>query len=578
MPVATTPAARWPRDHTLEQRDTRLPIEASLLPSLFDSAHVGMVTMDADGLVTAVTPQAEDLLGYPESELMGRSMHATMHYERPDGSPLPDSDCPITTALRESKAADGDGEIFIRSDGSTMEVSWAVAPMVVSGTRTGGVLSFYDNRAQLTAAGRQAERLAVSEAANVRLTVLAEITQVMSETPGLLAGVTDLVHRLVPVLADWAVIGFYDELSGAFERVALAHRDPVAEAGAADTLGLIGRITHSSTGPFAEVLRSPGIRRHPDSDLPSSAGPGPGRWGLFERFGANDGLTAPLRARGRTLGAITIARIDPHRPFVPDDVAFLTDLASRIAFAVDNARLLDEQRHRAEQMQRALLPDLPAERPGLDLAGAYYPANDVAQVGGDWYDAFNLPDDTVAIVIGDVAGHDLHAATRMGAVRHKLRAIAGDRNAPPAETVSRLDRVLQRFAPDDLVTLVYATLRRAEEYWVLEWSNAGHPPPLLLLPDGSARFLQSEADPPIGVGDLSRTQLREVLPAGSTLVLYSDGLVERAEESLDVGLDRLLTRSAGVTGSPEQVCRTIVESVDPSRSDDIALLAVRLWA
>ncbi|HET6873760.1 MAG TPA: PP2C family protein-serine/threonine phosphatase, partial [Acidimicrobiales bacterium] len=215
---------------------------------------------------------------------------------------------------------------------------------------------------------------------------------------------------------------------------------------------------------------------------------------------------------------------------------------------------------------------------GLDVAGFYAPADDISQVGGDWFDAIPLRDGSVALIIGDMAGHDLHAATRMGAVRHKLRAIAGDRMAPPAEILERLDALLAQLAPDDIATAVYGRLIGAADGWSFEWSQAGHLPPLLVHPDGRSEYLEGPADAPLGATETSRRSTRrEHLRDGSTIVLYTDGLVERAGEGIDDGLTRLLTASRLVHGlAPAEACAALVEQVDPARGDDIAILAARL--
>jgi serine phosphatase RsbU (regulator of sigma subunit) len=265
------------------------------------------------------------------------------------------------------------------------------------------------------------------------------------------------------------------------------------------------------------------------------------------------------------------------RPFTDDDVEYVEDLAGRAGLAVDNARLFGEHSDRAEQLQRALLPDLPSSLPGVSVASRYLPADDGDRVGGDWYDAFQLPDDSIALVIGDVAGHDLHAATRMGAIRHKLRAIAGDRMAPPSEIVERLDAILRKFAPDDIATVIYMRLVHHEDGRMrIEWTNAGHLPPILISAvDDTPTILDTAVGLPLGVGNLERSDDSIRVEPGSTLVLYTDGLVERRGEALD--LNQLVNVLEPLASAPlEQICNDVVTALKPTGQDDVAMLAVRI--
>ncbi|NAZ76565.1 SpoIIE family protein phosphatase, partial [Kineococcus sp. T13] len=573
-------------------RDTRVAIEASLLPSLFGGPHVAVVAVDRDGLITALTAEAELLLGYSESELVGEPLHERLHSQRRDGRPLARRDCPVVAALEGARPAVGEDDVLVRADGSLLLVSWAFAPTVLARTLTGGVLTFHvtvaggdegDRGDGGGGSGRGARRLALAEAANQRLALLADVSRLLSAAPADLHEALEAVgRRVVPQLADWVVVDLLEEGSTTrARRVALVHRDPALEGRLRSELGPLPPLTPGSASPLAQVLQGGSLQHL--CDVGALDAGGDAAWGdrlsLVRRLGAASAITAPLQARGLTLGAVTLVRADPGRPFGSEDLAFVSDLAGRVAATVDTTWLLQREQRRAEQMQRALLPQLPDRVGGLELHGLYQPASDLAQVGGDWYDAFPLPGGGTALVIGDVAGHDLHAATRMGAIRHKLRALAADRVDRPAQVVTRLERVLARFAPDDVATLVHAHLRREPDGGGgLEWTCAGHPPPLLLVPGAAPRFLEAEADLPVGVAaDLPRHDTRAALPAGATVVLYSDGLVERREESLTVGLQRLLRAARGLEQlPPQQLCRQLLERVGPTGSDDIAVLVARL--
>ncbi|HET6965394.1 MAG TPA: SpoIIE family protein phosphatase [Acidimicrobiales bacterium] len=555
-------------------------IEPAFLPALFGTDAVGLISADGEGAITAVSPAAERILGYGEPELLGRPLHDTLHCEPARGTPLEGAVCPVVAALEQSRSTEGSGQALLRSDGTMVEVAWAVAPVVLGGTRTGGVLAFYDPAAGSHSA-REAARTSAIEAANARLGLLAESTHALLSSPDLHHGLGRLARLLVPETADWVVIDLVDADTGLIERAALAHRHPELEELGAAQLGPLPSPAPGETGPLIDVLAGGPAVRITGFGPPEEAVHrlGRSRRQLFSQLGAADAITAPLRTRARTVGAITVVRTAGRRPYQPADMDLVVEVAGRAAFAVENAWLLARQQRRAEELQRALLPDLPRSVGEVALAGVYRPADDVAQVGGDWYDAFDLSDGSVALVIGDVAGHDLNTATRMGAARHNLRALACDRLAPPAEVLRRLDTVLARLAPSDLVTAVYAQLRPEGGAWRLNWATAGHPPPVVCPPGGRPRLLHRDAEPPLGVGFPERRNRQTVLEPGSWLAFYTDGLIERRGETLTVGLDRLLHTAAGLD-EPDLLlrCRSLVEAMGVAGADDVALLGAELPA
>jgi len=249
--------------------------------------------------------------------------------------------------------------------------------------------------------------------------------------------------------------------------------------------------------------------------------------------------------------------------------------------ALENARLFHRQRRVAETMQRHLLPKLPV-LPGLQATVRYLSAPDASQVGGDWYDMFTLPDGSLAVVVGDVVGHDLNAAAGMAQVRNMLRAHAWAHTEGPGAILGRLDDTITHVTDVSMATVLFGRLEREPGAdWRLRWSNAGHPPPLLIDYEGRARYLDKPHGMLLGTSSSpGRVDATVTLPPRSTLVLYTDGLVESPGYSLDVGLDRLRRNAAALVHRPlDQFCDELLTRVrPPANDDDVALLALRVPA
>ncbi|MGQ7297062.1 PP2C family protein-serine/threonine phosphatase [Quadrisphaera sp. KR29] len=308
------------------------------------------------------------------------------------------------------------------------------------------------------------------------------------------------------------------------------------------------------------------------------------------------GGTAVAEGRGavhldvgeRHLGELQLAWAagQRHTELTEEDRAVLSVLASSTAQALDRAAAREaEQRATAavraiaEELQRSLLTEPPAVT-GLDLAVRYVPALEHAQVGGDWYDAFTTATGALQLVIGDVTGHDQRAAAAMGQLRNLLRGIAHSGRRTPARVLAELDAALPHLGVTSLATAVLASLAAPEPDGSRElvWSSAGHLPPLLLVPGAAPRLLEEPAELLLGLqAGTPRTDHRTVLPPGATVLLYTDGLVERRGVDLSRGLAWLRGAAAGLDGaSPDEVCDALLGMVGGRLDDDIALVAVRL--
>ena len=251
-------------------------------------------------------------------------------------------------------------------------------------------------------------------------------------------------------------------------------------------------------------------------------------------------------------------------------------LASAAGIAIENVRLFERIRLGAEQFQRLLLPTLPDLRP-FTAAAIYRPAAEPAQLGGDWYDAVPLPDNVVAVVIGDVVGHDLQAAASMAAIRNMLRALLFDQSNPPGAVLAQLDRALHATTDNPVTTTTLARIEPEGSAWRLHWSTAGHVPPLLITPDHRAEYLFADPGLPLGVDpEQPRPDHTHSLPPDTTVVFFTDGLVEHPHHPIDESLDELAGLATEHAALPLQDFVQALADRHPSDGhDDMAILAVR---
>ncbi|MFJ9773500.1 SpoIIE family protein phosphatase [Kitasatospora sp. NPDC101157] len=315
-------------------------------------------------------------------------------------------------------------------------------------------------------------------------------------------------------------------------------------------------------------------------------------------YGIHSMISTPLKARGRALGTVGFWRAEQSEPFGPEDVAFAEELIARAVICFDNARRYTRERRMAEALQRSLLPRGLPEQSALEAAYRYLPAQQ--RVGGDWFDVIPLPGFRVALVVGDVVGHGLHAAATMGRLRTAVLNFAA-LDLPPDELLARLDELVARLDQDEGragegdtegrveaegegegvrtvtgATCLYAIYDPVSGHCTM--ARAGHPPPSLVRGDGSVEFVDLPAGPPLGVGGLPFETAELQLAPGAVLVLYTDGLVTSRDRDLESGLAALHGSLANVrTGaSPEEICRAVFDALAPPRAcDDIALLVAR---
>ncbi|TDT38775.1 serine phosphatase RsbU (regulator of sigma subunit) [Streptomyces sp. BK208] len=411
--------------------------------------------------------------------------------------------------------------------------------------------------AELDAAGRAqreafaAERKARTEAENARrrLTFLADASAVLTASLDHHEIVRRLPELLVPEYASDVDIWLFDQDG---DRPGPAH--PAAAVVAART----GRPQYAAAHPGG----LPGV----DDQPPSAAAPD------------RPLLSIPLPTRQAPLGVVTLS--PPGERWDPDDAVMLVELTRRTSIAIDHAQRYEHNRDIAETLQRALLTELPAP-PGLVMAARYLPATHGLNIGGDWYDAFRQPDGGVIVVVGDVTGHGLHAAVMMSQLRTALRAYAVD-GGSPGQLLTRLHVFLHHLQPDLFATAVIARFHPAET--TMTWAAAGHPPPVLRTPDGRVRTLDARPGAMLGIPLRQEIADHTVpVPPGSTLALYTDGLVERRARGIDPGIARLADTlgsfdadrlDTDLEGAADGILHPMLS--DSERDDDVCLLLCHL--
>jgi serine phosphatase RsbU (regulator of sigma subunit)/PAS domain-containing protein len=434
------------------------------------------------------------------------------------------------------------------------------------------------------------ERRAAQERARQGTARLALIADISAATSRMLvsgygeeATLQRVAEAVVPLLGDWVILSLIDE-DGRMRDVASWHRDEAAR----ETVATYAELRLASIRPDAPVMRalaSGQVLTVDDVGAVVGSTLPPGEVSdVFWALSPRTAVTLPMAARGRTFGALSIYRSPDRSAAEADDVAAARDVAERVALALDNSRLYEQQRRLAEGLQRSMLTE-PPEPDHAEIVVRYRPAMEAAQVGGDWYDAFLQPSGATMVVIGDVVGHDAEAAAAMGQLRGMLRGIAYRHGISPAEVLTELDAAVHGLQMGTMATAAIARVEQTPEEKAagltrVRWSNAGHPAPLVLHHDGRIEELAAaRAELMLGVDPTARrTDSVVTVRRGSTLLLYTDGLVEGRDLPLDEGVARLRTALAELADEPlPALCDAVIEQLRPEGlQDDVALVAIRL--
>ncbi|MDX6356719.1 MAG: hypothetical protein QOF98_3622, partial [Streptomyces sp.] len=429
-----------------------------------------------------------------------------------------------------------------------------------------------------------APRPAAGTALDEQLALLRETGAVVGSTLDLHTTARELCSVTVPRFADFAAVLVVDQLFSDTEppkddrpgdtvlvrRVAIAHQGapgawetalPEGELLTLAADGIVPRLGDPVLVPVVDPVLAPGIAH--DLGVPAIGPLLPG----------HSLIVAPLTARGTVLGRVCFLRGPGRRPFDVRDAATATEVVARGAVHIDNARLHRQESRAATTLQRSMMPTKPPRLPGVRIAHHYMPGDRQAQVGGDWFDAIQLPGGRVALIVGDVMGHGLQAAAVMGQFRTAVITMAA-LDLPPAQLLRHLDNLAHRLGSEHLATCVYAVYDPILR--ILTLANAGHIPPVLTGFDGRGELLEIPGGAPIGVGGVPFETVEFPVPDGSWLVLCTDGLVEVRGQGIDAGLAALCATVIEPEQTPEDVCAQILGRLhSEDRRDDVALLVAR---
>ena len=536
-----------------------------------------------------VNPAFTLTTGYTEVEAVGRNCRFLQG---------PGTDQAQVAALRAG--LDGGHDVTVtllnyRKDGSAFWNQCTLSPIYDQAE----VLTHYvgvqaDVTVRVTADDERNRAVAAQRAAHDHLALLAEASVQLAGTLQVGEALDRLAGLLVPLAADWVLLaGAADHArpGGAVVRHCGAHQDLLASWAA------LVQVQTYADEPIRRLLDgSPAWLAHDNPDSPGADwGSDPAVLALREQLAGGSALFVPLPGRRQTVGAMVLGRGPGRLPHTEADLTMAIDLGRRAGLSLDNARLYQAEHLIAETLQRSLLPALPSIA-GVSAAARYRASADTAQIGGDFYELLDLPDGAVGVAIGDVVGHDLLAAAAMGHLRGLLRACAWDveqhDGRRPSAVLDRVDRLLQGLHATSMATLAYARLEppghqgggnkdlddvdAATDRWRLQYSSAGHPPLLLRHPDGHVEVLDQADGLLLGVRSSTRTTAELTVARGSTLLAYTDGVVERRAEHLDTGIRRLTDLlSDSAASALEHLCDQILTQLGDSE-DDVALLAVHL--
>jgi PAS domain S-box-containing protein len=559
-----------------------------LLDTLFSTAPVGLAFLDAEQRYVRVNEALAAMNGRPVDEHIGRSLQEVLG---PSGADLVE----IHREVLRTRRPVLNHETTRPGPGRPDQVRHVVASHTPVITRDGqllgvgvAVIDITERRKLLEAERRarvRADELAQAEReARARADFLARAGSILDSSLDYEETLANVARIAVPEIADWCAVSVVDE-AGDVRQVAAAHVDPVQRALADEISRRYPPDPDSPTGAIA-VARSgvtAVIRRITDEMLVEAVGSDPERLELVRRLGLRSVIIAPLTARDRAFGTITIASAESGRLFEDVDVQLAEELAHRAGVAIDNARLYTERTRIAHTLQAKLLPERLPDIPGVVLAARYRAAGEFNEVGGDFYDVFARSAGEWALVVGDVSGKGAEAAAATALARYTLRAAALEPVAA-SEALRRLNAMMLADDSSQFATVVLAYVSAADGGGMAaRLALGGHPPPLILRADGRVDEAGTFGSLLGIVAEPKLADARARLGAGDVMLLYTDGVTEAGRRDRPLGQAGVVDLLTGLAGQTPQaivdaVERAVVGAQAGEPRDDIALLALGVSA
>jgi PAS domain S-box-containing protein len=546
-----------------EQRERALRQSEARTRLVLDSAPDAFITTDSDGVILTWNAAAERMFGWSAAEAIGKPMRSLIippefrDRDKQRHRELIEAEGTVATQVYDM--------LLERRNGDRFDGEATVSRVVVGDdVLLSGFLRDVTERQRRQEEREELLRAQAARAEAERVADMVSGIQVLVDAALQSASpeeiVADLVEGVQRVLGADAVAIF---LADEDDRLRLGASSCGTRPGSVDPIpfgdGIAGRVAHSREPLFAQdpdpaELRDPGLRRLKIDSL----------------------VAVPMLARDTVIGVLEVCASPPHR-FAADDLGMLRLAADRVALAIAHARVYEREHDVAVTLQRSLLPERLPQLPGLEVAAEYLPAATEPGVGGDWYDVIPIAGGAAAgLVMGDVAGKGLAAASMVGRLRSALRAYALEGH-DPAMVVQQLNRLMWTDAGESqMVTLLYLVVDPAAG--VARWVNAGHLPPLLVGGNRRPRFLEGSSSVPLGVLPFpSYEEMSVAMEPGSKLVLYTDGLVEVPGAHIDEGMSRLVREVKSAPEEPRALCRYLLGQLVPARgaSDDVAVLTLR---
>ncbi|MFE9093953.1 SpoIIE family protein phosphatase [Streptomyces sp. NPDC007264] len=565
------------------ERDERGATERALADWVLSGCPVAVTVYDTGLRFVRQNETMRRMTGVPDEERIGRGLSAVL-----SGDDVPEWEARMRRVLETGRAEEG-VPVRGRTKGDPEHDRCFTASASPLRDGSGRLVGLCNTVIDATEQYSARERLALLNEASTRIGSTLDVRRTGQE----------LADLAVPRLADFVSVDLVEALlsgevpppgpvTGAVLR-RVAHRsvrtgepEAVVRVGDVDTCTVNSAQARCLATGRSELYRTM-------SEARSWVAEDPMRLAKAEEYGFHSWIVVPVNARGTTLGVVVFIRSRHPEPFEREDLSLAEELVARAAVCLDNARRFTREHTAALTLQRTLLPQRLPDQSAVQAAFRYLPGAPALGVGGDWFDVIPLSGARVALVVGDVVGHGLQASATMGRLRSAVRTLA-DVDLAPDELLTRLDDLVIRLtfesetgaeaiAPGDLgATCLYAVYDPVTGLCCL--ARAGHPPPAVVRPDGTAAFLELPPGPPLGLGGLPFESLEVELPEGSLLALYTDGLIQSREHDMGVGLKRLLHELAGGEASPDALSDRVIEALLPGRpdqpADDAALLLARV--